>query len=80
MNKEKFLKLLEQSKEDDTGNLYIEGSYDSKIYFGLINTICYDFVNEYCYEDEKETCYKNRHFSNNDDTIIIDIIKENKYK
>lgn len=42
MNKEKFIKMLEQAKEDEYGRLYVLGKYNNKIYFGTITTICED--------------------------------------
>lgn len=43
MNKEQFLKLLEQAKEDEYGNLYVLSKYN-RVYFGTITTICEDIL------------------------------------
>lgn len=41
--KERFIKMLEQAKEDEYGRLYVLGEYNNKIYFGgTITTICED--------------------------------------
>lgn len=63
MNKEKFIKMLEQAKEDEYGRLYVLGEYNNKIYFGTITTICEDIFKD----DESSEIY-DRHFWN-DDTL-----------
>lgn len=63
MNKEKFIKMLEQAKEDEYGRLYVLGNYNNKIYFGTITTICEDIFKD----DESAEIY-DRHFWN-DDTL-----------
>lgn len=63
MNKEKFVKMLNQAKEDEYGRLYVLGDYNNKIYFGTITTICNDI-----FEDDKSAEIYNRHFWN-DDTL-----------
>lgn len=63
MNKEKFIKMLEQAKEDEYGRLYVLGEYNNKIYFGTITTICEDIFKD----DESAEIY-DRHFWN-DDTL-----------
>lgn len=63
MNKEKFIKMLEQAKEDEFGRLYVLGEYNNKIYFGTITTICEDIFKD----DESAEIY-DRHFWN-DDTL-----------
>lgn len=57
MNKEKFIKMLEQAKEDEYGRLYVLGNYNNKIYFGTITTICEDIFKD----DESAEIY-DRHF------------------
>ncbi len=63
MNKERFIKMLEQAKEDEYGRLYVLGEYNNKIYFGTITTICEDIFKD----DESAEIY-DRHFWN-DDTL-----------
>lgn len=63
MNKEKFIKMLEQAKEDEYGRLYVLGEYNNKIYFGTITTVCEDIFKD----DESAEIY-DRHFWN-DDTL-----------
>ena len=69
MNKEKFIKMLEQAKEDEYGRLYVIGNYDNKIYFGTITTICEDiFVLNHSEECQNTAELYDRHFWN-DDTL-----------
>lgn len=63
MNKDKFIKMLEQAKEDEYGRLYVLGKYNNKIYFGTITTICEDI-----FEDSDSAEIYDRHFWN-DDTL-----------
>ena len=63
MNKETFMKMLEQAKEDENGRLYVLGEYNNKIYFGTITTICEDI-----FKDNKSAEIYDRHFWN-DDTL-----------
>lgn len=63
MNKEKFIKMLEQAKEDEYGRLYVIGDCNNKIYFGTITTICEDI-----FEDNNSAEIYDRHFWN-DDTL-----------
>lgn len=63
MNKEKFIEMLEQAKEDEYGRLYVLGEYNNKIYFGTITTICEDIL-----ENNKSAEIYDRHFWN-DDTL-----------
>lgn len=63
MNKEKFIKMLEQAKEDEYGRLYVIGEYSNKIYFGTITTICEDI-----FKDDNSAEIYDRHFWN-DDTL-----------
>lgn len=63
MNKEKFIKMLEQAKEDEYGRLYVIGNCNNKIYFGTITTICEDI-----FEDNNSAEIYDRHFWN-DDTL-----------
>lgn len=79
MNKEKFIKMLEQAKEDEYGRLYVLGNYNNKIYFGTITTICEDIFKD----DESAEIY-DRHFWN-DDTLECFVVstkhdKDIKYK
>lgn len=69
MNKEKFVKMLEQAKEDEYGRLYVLGEYNNKIYFGTITTICEDiFVLNHSKECRDTAELYDRHFWN-DDTL-----------
>lgn len=69
MNKEKFIKMLEQAKEDEYGRLYVLGKYNNKIYFGTITTICEDiFVLNHSKECQDTAELYDRHFWN-DDTL-----------
>lgn len=69
MNKEKFIKMLEQAKEDEYGRLYVLGNYNNKIYFGTITTICEDiFVLNHSKECQNTAELYDRHFWN-DDTL-----------
>lgn len=63
MNKDKFIKMLEQAKEDEYGRLYVLGKYNNKIYFGTITTICEDI-----FEDSDSAEIYDRHFWD-DDTL-----------
>lgn len=63
MNKDTFIKMLEQAKEDEYGRLYVLGEYNNKIYFGTITTICEDI-----FEDSDSAEIYDRHFWN-DDTL-----------
>lgn len=85
MNKEEFIKMLEQAKEDECGRLYVLGEYDNKIYFGTITTICEDiFVLNHGEEYRDTAELYDRHFWN-DDTFECHVVstrhEENiKYK
>lgn len=74
MNKEKFIEMLEQAKEDEYGRLYVLGEYNNKIYFGTITTICEDIfkINHgEVYQDTAELY--DRHFWN-DDTFECHVV------
>lgn len=74
MNKEKFIEMLEQAKEDEYGRLYVLGKYNNKIYFGTITTICEDIfkINHgEAYQDTAELY--DRHFWN-DDTFECHVV------
>lgn len=69
MNKERFIKMLEQAKEDEYGRLYVLGEYNNKIYFGTITTICEDiFVLNHSKECQDTAELYDRHFWG-DDTL-----------
>lgn len=79
MNKEKFIKLLEKAKKDRYGNLYYiddEIGINNRVYFGTITTICEDFIKTYCCKEIDGFEYYNRHFTLNDDTIEICLVKD----
>ena len=79
MNKEKFIKMLEQAKEDEYGRLYVLGEYNNKIYFGTITTVCEDI-----FKDNASAEIYDRHFWN-DDTLDCYVVStkhdvDTKYK
>lgn len=69
MNKEDFLKLLNEAKEDEYGNLYVLSEYN-RVYFGTIATICEDILEM---ADRKGHEVYDRHFWN-DDTLECKIV------
>lgn len=69
MNKEEYLKLLEQAKEDEYGNLYVLSEYN-RVYFGTITTVCEDILEM---ADRKGHEVYDRHFWN-DDTLECKIV------
>lgn len=71
MNKKKFIKMLNDAKEDEHGRLYVLGEYNNKIYFGTITTICEDIFN--MTSDEKTEEIYDRHFWN-DDTLECHVV------
>jgi hypothetical protein len=72
MNKEQFIKLLNNAKEDENGNLYIlDGT--QKIYFGTITTICDDLIENFCNKENDDYILHDRHFLN-DDTLECKIV------
>lgn len=71
MNKDKFLEMLNNAKEDEYGRLYVLGKYDNKIYFGTITTICENIFNMTSEEDTAEIY--DRHFYN-DDTLECHVV------
>lgn len=74
MNKDKFIKMLEQAKEDEYGRLYVLGEYNNKIYFGTITTICEDiFVLNHSEEYQDTAELYDRHFWN-DDTLYCHVV------
>lgn len=74
MNKQEFMKMLEQAKEDEFGRLYVLGEYNNKIYFGTMTTICEDlFINGYGKENKDTAELYDRHFWN-DDTFTAFVI------
>ena len=75
MSKKEFIELLNNSKEDQYGNLYVDGDHDNRIYFGTIETICGDLIEEYCCKEEDGYELYDRHFWN-DDTLECRIINK----
>lgn len=86
LTKELMIELLKEAKQDEAGNFYLEGRKKSKgskfetdgsrIYFGMFYTLISDFVEEYTHEDvDKNTIHYNRHFTYNDDTVKIVLVK-----
>ena len=85
MTKNEFIKLINNAKVDENGNLYyIDNSLniDNRVYFATITTICEDFVTTYCYDGDRdgEAGLYDRHFTPNDDTLEIIIVKDLKKK
>ena len=82
MKKQEFIELLKNAKTDEKGNLYYIGKEycGKRVYFATVNTICDDFVEEYCCDENDECYHYNRHFTNNDDTIEIQIVKDEAEK
>lgn len=79
MTKEEFIKLINNAKVDENGNLYyIDSSTGicNRIYFATVTTICDDFATTYCYERGGESGRYDRHFTSNDDTLEIILVKE----
>lgn len=79
MTKKEFIKLINNAKVDENGNLYyIDNSLSigNRVYFATITTICNDFVTTYCYDKDGKTGLYDRHFTQNDDTLEINIVKE----
>lgn len=79
MTKKDFIKLINNAKVDENGNLYYIDNklgIGNRVYFATITTICDDFVTTYCYDEDGEACLYDRHFTRNDDTLEIIIVKE----
>lgn len=79
MTKKEFIKLINNAKVDENGNLYyIDDSIGicNRIYFATVTTICKDFATTYCYEEDGESGRYDRHFTSNDDTLEIILVKE----
>lgn len=79
MTKKEFIKLINNAKVDENGNLYyIDNSLEicNRVYFATVTTICEDFVTTYCYDENGEAGRYDRHFTQNDDTLEIIIVKE----
>jgi len=69
VNKEKFIEMLNNAKEDEYGRLYVLGNYNNKIYFGTITTICEDIFRLNHSEENQNTAeLYDRHFWD-DDTL-----------
>ncbi len=90
MNKEKFIKLLNNAKEDECGNLYViqnisleeefveqETDLTHRVYFGTITTKCDDLIEIFCNEEKEGYELYNRHFVN-DDTLECKIVNTKK--
>ena len=79
MTKKEFIKLIKNAKVDENGNLYyIDDSLGigNRVYFATVTTICKDFVTTYCYDEDGEAGLYDRHFTTNDDTLEIIIVKK----
>ena len=83
MTKKEFIKLIKNAKVDENGNLYyIDDSIGvhNRVYFATVTTICKDFVTTYCYQEDGKVSRYDRHFTENDDTLEIIIVKESQEK
>ena len=79
MTKNEFIKLINNAKVDENGNLYYNDdslNIDNRIYFATVTTICNDFVATYCYDIGGKAVLYDNHFTQNDDTLKINIVKE----
>ena len=54
MTKNEFIKLINNAKVDENGNLYYndDSLCIGNIYFATVTTICNDFVATYCYDKD----------------------------
>lgn len=50
------------------------GLKPKKVYLAFVQTVCEDFKETYCYGEDKKEFY-DRHFTDNDDTIEIKLVK-----
>ena len=78
MTKEEFVELINNAEVDEKGNLYyIDNSLGigNRVYFATTTTLCDDFVTTYCYDENGEAGLYDRHFTQNDDTLDIIIVK-----
>ena len=85
MTREEFIELINNAEVDEKGNLYyIDNSIGigNRVYFATITTICEDFVTTYCYDGDRdgEAGLYDRHFTPNDDTLDIIVVKDLKKK
>ena len=78
MTKNEFIKLINNAKVDENGNLYYndDSLCIGNIYFATVTTICNDFVATYCYDKDGKAVLYDNHFTQNDDTLEINIVKE----
>lgn len=86
MNIKKFMELLENSKIDENGNLYVENKdikgpllsdHTRRWYFSLSSTLCDDLAKEYCEKQKYGYTLYDRHFWNDD---TLEIILANDYE
>lgn len=78
MNLSEFERLIKKAEIDENGNLFYRDKYKRKIYFATVKTVCDDFVDTYCYETKGHyECY-DRHFTRNDDSLEIQIVRKDK--
>ncbi len=79
MTKKEFIKIINKAKVDENGNLYyIDNSLNigNRVYFATITTLYNDFVTTYCYDIGGKAFLYDNHFTQNDDTLGINIVKE----
>lgn len=81
MTKKEFINLIKNAKVDEKGNLYyVDDSIGigNRVYFATVTTVCSDFVKTYCYEEDGKCERYDRHFTSNDDTLEIIIVKNSQ--
>lgn len=81
MTKKEFIKLIKNAKVDENGNLYyVDNSIGigNRVYFATVTTVCNDFVETYCCEEDGKCEHYDRHFTSNDDTLEIIIVKKSQ--
>ena len=78
MLKEQFMELLNLAKEDEYGRLYITNRYGTKVYFGILGTVCEDlFIMNHSPSNQDTDELYDRHFWN-DDTFEAHVISKHK--
>lgn len=81
MTKKEFIKLINNAEVDENGNLYyIDYSLgiNNRVYFATVTTVCDDFVKKYCHDKDGKCEHYDRHFTSNDDTLKIIIVKKSQ--
>lgn len=76
MKLSEFEKLLKNAEIDENGNLFFRGKCNEKVYFATVRTVCEDFVDTYCYETKGHFERYDRHFTREDDSLEIQIVRK----